>query len=99
VWSQGVNTSVEDAAALQVLLRDIKDFSELPKRLRALEEIRLPIPRTAVVQYLSALTLGPQPSFATRVQPYLKEHSPNFSREESQEFIWRYVSHSQIFSS
>jgi 2-polyprenyl-6-methoxyphenol hydroxylase-like FAD-dependent oxidoreductase len=97
VWSQGVNTSIEDAAALQVLLRDFKDFSELPKRLQALEEIR--IPRTAVVQYFSALTLGPQRSFATRVQPYLKDHSPNFSREESQEFIWRYVSHSGVFSS
>jgi 2-polyprenyl-6-methoxyphenol hydroxylase-like FAD-dependent oxidoreductase len=97
VWSKGVNTSIEDAAALQVLLRDFKDFSELPKRLQALEEIR--IPRTAVVQYFSALTLGPQRSFATRVQPYLKDHSPNFSREESQEFIWRYVSHSGVFSS
>jgi 2-polyprenyl-6-methoxyphenol hydroxylase-like FAD-dependent oxidoreductase len=86
---QGVNTSVEDAAALQVLLANIKDPTDLAKRIIAFEDIRLP--RTAIIQILSPLRFGHEKTVAEKLKPYLRGRAPILSPVDRQNFINEYI--------
>ena len=83
---QGVNTSVEDGATLQVLLRDVNSITDLAKRLRAFEDLRRN--RTAVIQYLSAVPEGEEESVQEKIEPFLRGHNPVRNSAERVGFIF-----------
>ena len=85
---QGVNLSVEDAATLQVLLRNIKGFADLSRRMAAFEDIRLS--RTVMIQILSPTSLGKEYLVADKLKPYLRGRDPILSAAARREFISEY---------
>ena len=87
---QGVNTAIEDAAALQVLLKKLNDSSDIGMRIAAFEEIRLP--RTAIIQILSPIRFGQEATVAKRLEPYLRGHAPLLSAADRLRFIMGYDS-------
>lgn len=82
---QGVNTSVEDAAALQILLRNIKDSTDLAKRMVLFEDIRLP--HTAIMQMMSPVPPGQEKTVADKLEPYLKDRASILSMADRMTFI------------
>ena len=87
---QGVNISIEDAAALQVLLSNIPSASSLPHRLKAFENIRRP--RTAVIQILSTVEAGNEIAVRERLAPFLKGigKAPILNKKDSNAFALSY---------
>ncbi len=83
--AQGVNTAVEDGAAHQVLLTNIKDRYELSKRVLVFEDLRLT--RTAMIQYLSIVPAGMEKAVAEKIERYLKGHKPILSIDDRNAYI------------
>lgn len=93
---QGVNTSIEDAAALQVLLSNISNTSDLKRRLRVFENLRRP--RTAVFQFLSTVDPGNEPAVREEITPYLEVlgAEPILNKKDSNAFALGYVSFEKL---
>jgi len=89
IIGQGVNTSVEDAAALQVLLRDVQDLADLERRLKGFEDLRKP--RTTVIQLLSTADPGDEASIRDQVDVYLEGKPSILNKKDSNDFIFKYV--------
>ena len=69
--AQGGSVSIEDGAALEVLFAGVRDASEIPRRLKVYQNVRLP--RDAVVQILSNADLGLHHAVADQVHKYLPD--------------------------
>jgi salicylate hydroxylase len=81
---QGACQSVEDAAALGVLLSGLKSKSDLPERLRIYESVRRQ--RAATVQAMSATVFGREDKVHPSMRKYLPGGVPFPSIPEHQEF-------------
>lgn len=71
---QGGGQSIEDAAALGVLLSDLKSKSEIQQRLRAFETLRLK--RASAIQILSSHGQDQAYKSQKMARPYVDGHIP-----------------------
>jgi hypothetical protein len=67
---QGVNLSIEDGGALQILLEDVENPNDLALRIKIFEDIRLP--RAAAVQIMSSVPRTQMNTVLHKLEPYHK---------------------------
>jgi len=85
---QGGGQGIEDAGALGVLFRDIKNREEIQERLKLFEELRRE--RTAIFQSMAGVKLGTEDHFARENPGHLIHKTSVRSAEEHIRFFSEY---------